>query len=55
MSDNNTDTDHKERAALLSEIDRLQGELRRRLLTLVEHPGVSEEFKNNSVVKEWVK
>jgi hypothetical protein len=41
-----------ERAALLSEIDRLQGELQRRLLTLVGHPGVSEEFKSNSAMKE---
>jgi hypothetical protein len=55
MSDSETETDDTERAALLSEIDRLQGELRRRLLALVEHPGVSEEFKSNEVVKEWVK
>ena len=55
MSDRETNTDEKERAELLAEIDRLQGELRRRLLALVEHPGVSEEFKSNAVVKEWVK
>ena len=54
MSDTDNETE-KERAELLSEIDRLQGELRRRLLTLVEHPGVSEEFKSTSVVREWVK
>ena len=55
MSDSETNTDDKERTALLSENDRLQAELRRRLLGLVEHPGMSEEFKSNSVVKEWVK
>jgi hypothetical protein len=55
MSNGETDTDDRERAALLSEIDLLQGELRRHLLMLVEHPGVTEEFKINSVVKEWVK
>ncbi len=55
MSDEDTMTDDKNRAELLSEIDRLESELRRRLLTLVEHPLVSEEFKNNSVVKEWIK
>ena len=48
-------TDDKERADLISEIARLHIELRLRLLALVEHPGVSEEFKSNSVVKELVK
>jgi hypothetical protein len=37
MSNGETDTDDRERAALLSEIDLLQGELRRHLLMLVEH------------------
>jgi hypothetical protein len=55
MSDEQTGTDSKERAKLISEVDRLESELRRRLLVLVEHPEVSEEFKSNSIVKEWVK
>ncbi len=55
MSDEQTAADSKQRAILISEIDRLESEIRRRLLVLVEHPGVSEEFKSNSIVKEWVK
>ena len=42
------------RAEMLAELTRLHAEIRRRLLTLVEHPSVSEELKNNSKVKEWV-
>jgi len=55
MSDDDTNAEDTERAALLAKIDRLQGELRSKLLTLIEHPGSPEEFKNNSVVKDWVK
>lgn len=55
VSGNQEDTDDTERQDLLSEIQRLHGELRRRLLTLVEHQGVSEEFKSNFVVQEWIK
>jgi hypothetical protein len=44
----------EKRAEILAELTRLQAEIRRRLLTLVEHPSVSEEFKNNTTVKEWV-
>ena len=44
----------EKRAEMLAELARLQAEIRRRLLTLVEHPSVSEEFKNNTTVKEWV-
>jgi hypothetical protein len=55
MSDEQTSADSNERALLISEIDRLESEIRRRLLVLIEHPGVSEEFKSNSIVKEWVK
>jgi len=44
----------EKRAEMLAELTRLQAEIRRRLLTLVEHPSVSEEFKNNTTVKEWV-
>ena len=44
----------EKRAEMLAELTRLQAEIRRQLLTLVEHPSVSEEFKNNSAVKEWV-
>jgi hypothetical protein len=55
MSDEQTSADSKQKAMLISEVDRLVSEIRRRLLALVEHPGVSEEFKSNSIVKEWVK
>jgi hypothetical protein len=44
----------EERAELLAELHRLNAEIRRRLLILVEHQSVSEEFKNNSKVKGWV-
>jgi hypothetical protein len=55
MSDSEIHTDELKRLELLAEIDRLESELRRRLLALVEHPGVSEEFKGHDVVKEWIK
>lgn len=46
--------DAKKRETLLAEHSRLRFEVRRRLLTLVEHPVISEEFKNHRVVKEWI-
>jgi hypothetical protein len=55
MSDEETGAESKARAILISEVDRLESEIRRRLLVLVEHPLISEEFKSNSIVKEWVK
>lgn len=55
MAESKTENDHKERGSLLLEVDQLQAELRRRLLALVEHSAVSEEFKSNSVVRNWVK
>jgi hypothetical protein len=42
------------RSEMLAELNRLNADIRRRLLILVEHPNVSEEFKSNSTVKEWV-
>lgn len=54
MNDEKGDNAEK-KAELLVELDRLHSEIRRRLLALVEHPGVSDEFKINPVVKEWVK
>ena len=55
MSDETMEIDDENRAELFLELERLQSELRRRLLTLVEHPGISEEFKSNVVVREWIK
>ena len=55
MSDSETHKEEHQRSELLAEIDRLESDLRRRLLTLIEHPSVSKDFKNNSVVKEWLK
>lgn len=58
MNDTATEVDDEEssakRSEMLAELDRLDAEIRRRLLILVEHPNVSEEFKNNSMVKEWI-
>jgi hypothetical protein len=54
MSDEVVDNEER-RAELLEELNRLNHEIRRRLLALVEHPDISDDFKNNAVVKEWVK
>jgi hypothetical protein len=43
------------REELVAEIERLNAEIRRRLIALVEHPGVSDDFKNDPKVREWVK
>ncbi len=40
---------------LLAEFESLNAEIRRRLLALFEHPEISEEFKDDSRVKDWLK
>lgn len=55
MRDEATSDEEMKRAGLLLELDLLQSEIQRRLLTLVEHPAVSEEFKCSSVVQGWIK
>ncbi len=52
---NQSKQDDKEKAEMLSELVRLTAEVRQRLLDLLERSGVSDEFKTNTVVKEWVK
>jgi hypothetical protein len=58
MNDSAKEVDGEEssekRVEMLAELHRLNAEIRRRLLILVEHPSVSEEFKSDSTVKEWV-
>ena len=54
MTDEVVDSEER-RAELEEELSRLNHEIRRRLLALVEHPAISEDFKNNAVVKEWIK
>ena len=55
MSDESILNEEQIKAQLLSELDQLRAQLRRRLRALVEHPVVSKELKSNPFVKEWVK
>jgi hypothetical protein len=42
------------REELLAQVERLNAEIRRRVVALVEHPGVSAEFKNDPKIIEWL-
>jgi hypothetical protein len=53
ISEDEEDTAERER--LLAEFVSLNAEIRRRLLALVEHPEISEEFRENSRIKDWTK
>jgi hypothetical protein len=55
MNDETTNTEDTKRDNLRLELKELRSKLRRELLLLVQHDTISEEFKNDSVVKEWIK
>jgi hypothetical protein len=52
------DTNHssieEERELLLDTVRLLNNEIRRRLSTLVEHPAISDSFKGDSLVAQWL-
>ena len=41
--------------ALLAELEGMATEIKQRLLVLVEHPGMSDLFRNDPKVKEWLR
>lgn len=46
--------DFQKREKSLRELNRLKAEIRRRMLTIVEHPGISEGFKTHLTVRKWI-